>query len=62
MQRAEGHLQGGGRQNRPEKRKEEWTQLGIPRHIEGHGEQAKYENGRKLGRGKKTVWRNAKKD
>jgi hypothetical protein len=23
------------------KKKEEWTQLGVPRHIEGHGEQTK---------------------
>jgi hypothetical protein len=53
MERAEGHLQGGGRQNRPEKRKEEWAQLDVSRHVEDRGEQAKHENGRKLGRSKK---------
>jgi len=61
MERAEGHLQGGGRQNRPEKRKDEWTQLDVPRHVEGRGERAKHENGRKLGRSKKPKWRNTKK-
>ena len=62
MERAEGHLQGCGRQNRPEKRKEEWTQMDVPRHVEGRGEQTKYENGGKLGTSKKTKWRNTKKD
>jgi hypothetical protein len=62
MERVEGHLQGSGRQNHPEKTKEEWTQSDVPRHIEGHGEQAKYENGRKLGRSEKTKWINTKKN
>ena len=34
-------------------RKEEWTPLDVSRHVEGRGEQAKHENGRKLGRSKK---------
>ena len=61
MEGAEGHLQGGGRQSHPEKKKEEWTQLDVPRH-EGRGGQTKHENGRKLGRSKKTKCRNTKKD
>jgi hypothetical protein len=35
--------------------------LDVPRYVEGRGEQAKYKNGRKLGRSKKTKYRNTKK-
>jgi hypothetical protein len=62
MERSEGHLQRSGRQNCPKERKEEWTQLDVPRYIEDRGKQAKHENGRKLGRHKKTKWRNTKKE
>ena len=58
MESLEGHFQGGGRQSHPEERKEKQTHLDVPGHVEGHGEQAKNENGRKLGRSKKTKWRN----
>ena len=58
----EGHFQGGGRQNNPEERKEKQAQLDVPGHTEGRGEQAKNENGRKLGRSMKTKWRNTKKN
>jgi hypothetical protein len=57
MESLEGHLQRGGRQNHPEKKKEKQTQLYVPRHIQGRGEQAKNENRRKLGQSKKTKWR-----
>jgi hypothetical protein len=43
------HFQGGGRRNNPKERKVKWTQLDVSGHVEGHGEQAKNENGRKLG-------------
>jgi hypothetical protein len=62
MERSVGHLQRSGRQNRPEKIKEEWTKLDVPRYVEVRGEQTKHENGRKLGRSKKTKWRNTKKN
>ena len=62
MESLEGHFQRGGRQNHPEERKENRTHLDAPAHIEGRGEQAKNENGRKLGGSKKTKWRNTKKN
>jgi len=49
MESLEGHFQRGGRQNHPEERKEKQTHLDVPAHVEGRGEQAKNENGRKLG-------------
>jgi len=35
--------------------------LDVPGYVEGHGEQAKNENGRKLCRSEKTKWRNTKR-
>jgi hypothetical protein len=62
MESLEGHFQGGSRKNHPEKGKEKWTQLDVTRHVEGRGEQATNENGGKLGRSKKTKWRNTKEN
>jgi hypothetical protein len=46
----------------PRKEKKKWTLLDIPRHNESRGEQAKNENGRKLGRSKKIKLRNTEKN
>jgi hypothetical protein len=46
----------------PEKGKEKRTHLDVTRYVEGRGERATNENGRKLGRSKKTKWRNTKEN
>jgi hypothetical protein len=43
-------------------RKEKRTLLDVTRHAKGSGEQATNKNERKLGRSKKTKWRNIKKN
>jgi hypothetical protein len=48
--------------NHPEKGKEKRTQLDVTRYVEGRGEQATNEKERKLGRSKKTKWRNTKEN
>jgi hypothetical protein len=45
----------------PKKEKKK-THLDVTRHVEGRGEQATNEDGRKLGRSKKTKWRNIKEN
>jgi hypothetical protein len=50
------------RERERERERKKRTKLDVPRHVEGHGEQAKNENGRKLGQSKKTKWRNTKKN
>jgi hypothetical protein len=39
-------IQGGGRRKHPENTKGKRTELDVPRHVEGRGEQTKNENGR----------------